>query len=172
MTLLMRPILGGPFGCGQYALASRASVLHGLHSLEFMVISATGVILSTAEDKVSALVAARTALRQAPLLPHACNDEHFALQADLWPDEHPGALPPPRQVSRRRRSIFSRTGGRCFYCSCELDLQGPWHVEHQFPRALGGADDGLNLVAACVRCNLRKRDRTALEFFLDGWAPT
>ena len=32
------------------------------------------------------------------------------------------------------------------------------------PRALAGGDDIGNLVAACVRCNLAKHDRTALEF--------
>lgn len=31
------------------------------------------------------------------------------------------------------------------------------------PRALGGGDDALNLVAACRRCNLAKSDRTAIE---------
>jgi 5-methylcytosine-specific restriction endonuclease McrA len=31
-------------------------------------------------------------------------------------------------------------------------------------RLLGGGDDTLNLVAACMRCNLAKSDRTAIEF--------
>ncbi len=50
------------------------------------------------------------------------------------------------------------------YCDTTLSLDGKWHVEHQLPRALGGADDALNLVAACIKCNLAKADRTALEF--------
>jgi 5-methylcytosine-specific restriction endonuclease McrA len=70
----------------------------------------------------------------------------------------------PRSVSRRRREIFERSAGKCHYCGTPLTLVGKWHVEHQQPRALGGGDDPLNLVAACVRCNLAKSDRTALEF--------
>lgn len=37
-------------------------------------------------------------------------------------------------------------------------------IEHQMPRALMGPDELVNLVAACVPCNLSKGDRTALEF--------
>ncbi|MCB2039169.1 MAG: HNH endonuclease, partial [Ottowia sp.] len=75
---------------------------------------------------------------------------------------------PARYVSRRRRSIFEQSQGRCHYCGAALDLTGKWHIEHQLPRALGGTDEGLNLVAACVPCNLSKSDRTAIEFVTQG----
>jgi hypothetical protein len=32
------------------------------------------------------------------------------------------------------------------------------------PKALGGGDQPLNLVASCVKCNLEMSDRTAVEF--------
>jgi 5-methylcytosine-specific restriction endonuclease McrA len=63
-----------------------------------------------------------------------------------------------------RREVFERSRGCCHYCRTPLTLDGQWHVEHMLPRALGGTDDELNLVAACAPCNLAKRDRTALEF--------
>jgi 5-methylcytosine-specific restriction endonuclease McrA len=73
-----------------------------------------------------------------------------------------GAL--PKAITKRRREVFDRSRGRCHYCSATLSLDGKWHVEHMLPRALDGDDSPINLVAACVGCNLAKSDRTALEF--------
>jgi 5-methylcytosine-specific restriction endonuclease McrA len=68
------------------------------------------------------------------------------------------------RIPKRRQAIFEKSDGRCHYCSTVLTLDGKWHVEHMMPRALNGSDEIGNLVAACVTCNLAKRDRTALEF--------
>jgi hypothetical protein len=133
-----------------------------------------GVVLSVSEDKVEALALARQRLA-------AANDkqvfeQHTATQGELWADEPlliPSSAPPPAPaayVSRRRRTIFEASKGRCHYCGTGLDLTGKWHIEHQLPRALGGGDDRLNLVAACVPCNLGKSDRTAIEFVAQGRA--
>lgn len=166
--LLHRPIFGGVFGDeGRYALASVPCISNGLHATRYMVVQPTaGVVLSVSEDKAHALAIARLRL-------NAANDNHHmqpnsAVQFELWPDEPllvtvPGP-PAARYVSRRRRSIYERSGGQCHYCSTQLELTGKWHVEHQLPRALGGGDESLNLVAACVRCNLSKGDSTAIEF--------
>jgi hypothetical protein len=168
--LLQRPIYGGVFGEGEYALASMPCVSRGLYATRYMVVQPRGgVVLSIADDKVEALTLARERL-------YAANDGHAAtaeacqVQGELWPGEltlepAPAAL---RYVSRRRREIFERSQGKCHYCGTVLTLDGKWHVEHQFPRALGGGDDALNLVAACVRCNLAKSDRTAIEFVSEG----
>lgn len=164
--LLQRPIFGGVFGeDGQYALASMPCVSRGLFATRYMVVKPqAGVVISVSEDKVQALAIARQRLNSA-------NDKHLmqpgsSTQGELWPDEpvltHTQA--PAQYVSRRRRSIFEGSAGRCHYCDTPLSLFGPWHVEHQLPRALGGGDDTLNLVAACVRCNLSKGDSTAIEF--------
>lgn len=166
--LLQRPIYGGVFGEeGRYALASMPCVSHGLYATKYMVVQPqAGVVLSVSEDKVQALALARQRLA-------AANDKqvfekHSATQGELWADEPllaPSPAPAPlAYVSRRRRAIFEESGGRCHYCATTLDLTGKWHIEHQLPRALGGGDEGLNLVAACVRCNLGKSDRTAIEF--------
>lgn len=170
--LLQRPIFGGVFGeDGRYAMASMPCVSHGLYATRYMVVQpAAGLVLSVSEDKVQALALARRRLG-------AANDKHLmqpatSTQCELWPDEPlltPTAGPAlPQYVSRRRRAIFEGSNGRCHYCARALDLTGKWHIEHQLPRALGGGDDGLNLVAACVPCNLGKSDRTAIEFVTQG----
>lgn len=166
--LLQRPIFGGVFGeDGIYALASVPCVSKGLYATRYMVVQPqAGVVLSVSEDKVEALALARQRLA-------AANDkqvfeQHSAIQGELWADEPfliPSAAPAPvAYVSRRRRAIFEASEGHCHYCGTALELAGKWHIEHQLPRALGGGDEGLNLVAACVPCNLGKSDRSAIEF--------
>jgi len=164
--LLQRPIYGGVFGEeGSYALASVPCVSRGLYSTRYMVVQPkAGIVLSMSEDKAQALADARVRLT-------AANDRHHmqpgsAVQSELWPDEPflTMAPAPSQPVSRRRRTIYEQSAGKCHYCGVPLDLLGKWHIEHQQPRALGGGDDPLNLVAACAPCNLAKRDRTALEF--------
>lgn len=173
--LLQRPIFGGVFGGdGRYAMASMPCVSHGLYATRYMVVQpAAGLVLSVSEDKVQALALARERL-------NAANDLHLmqparSTQAELWPDKPlsmPVAAPAlPQYVSRRRRAIYEHSHGRCHYCGTPLDLTGRWHIEHQLPRALGGGDDGMNLVAACVPCNLGKSDRTAIEFVVQGGRP-
>jgi hypothetical protein len=164
--LLQRPIYGGVFGDGQYALASMPCVARGLYATRYMVVQPqAGVVLSIADDKTEALAGARKVLNAANDM-NAREPETCPTQGELWPEVVAPTNSPeePRSVSRRRREIFERSAGKCHYCGTPLTLVGKWHVEHQQPRALGGGDDPLNLVAACVRCNLAKSDRTALEF--------
>jgi hypothetical protein len=168
--LLQRPIYGGVFGDGRYALASMPCVSRGLHATRYMVVQPEeGVVLSVADDKLEALADARRVLRAANDSGTSDQTGSCPVQGELWPQEPAAAVPvvASRQVSRRRAEIFERSQGKCHYCGEALTLDGKWHVEHQFPRALGGGNDALNLVAACVRCNLAKSDRTAMEFLVD-----
>jgi hypothetical protein len=170
-AFLHRPIYGGVFGRGRYALATLPTLDRGLHALQYLVIEpGPGVVLSVATDKVAALASARKLLEATQLLVQAEASARGAgdNQQELWPMEA-FDQPPIRDVvlapvSRRRREIFEKSGGKCHYCSRPLTLDGKWHIEHAFPRALGGLDEISNLFAACVPCNLTKRDRTALEF--------
>jgi len=173
-ALRLLPIVGRLFGKGRYALASMPVVSRGLHAAKYFVIEpSTGAVLSVAFDKAEALDAARAVLTAAlELERHAsARDADLARQGELWPAD---AVAPVRVVgkrrpiSKRRREIFAKCGGRCCYCQTPLTLDGRWHVEHQMPRSLGGADEITNLVAACEPCNLAKRDRTALEFVVQG----
>lgn len=168
--LLQRPIYGGVFGeDGRYAMASMPCVSRGLYATRYMVLEAqAGAVLSVAEDKVEALAGARRILKAATELQDPDGNSP-PLQGELWPVlPAPLPAPAPAYVSRRRREIFNKSRGRCHYCSTALQLDGAWHVEHMMPRALGGGDAPLNLVAACVPCNLEKSDRTAIEFVTQG----
>ncbi len=161
-----RPIFGGVFGNGRYCLATMACIARGLHAVRYMVIEPrAGSVLSVAEEKTEALQSARRLLRATEALSRMGEHQAQPHQEQLWPD---AALPPSaagaRPAPRRRREIFERSNGRCHYCATVLQLDGKWHIEHQIPRALDGDDTGINLVAACMACNLAKSDRTALEF--------
>jgi 5-methylcytosine-specific restriction endonuclease McrA len=68
------------------------------------------------------------------------------------------------RVPRRRQRIFDASQGKCHYCGTALTLDGKWHIEHKMPKALMGTDEPTNLVASCVPCNTKKRDRTDIEF--------
>ncbi|MDP9126099.1 MAG: HNH endonuclease, partial [Pseudomonadota bacterium] len=117
---------------------------------------------SVADDKLAAIAGARRLLVGLPA-GAAANDASW-VQVRFWPDLPAGRALRPRPISRRRQEVFARSQGRCHYCRTSLMLAGGWHIEHQLPRALGGGDEPLNLVAACAPCNLAKRDRTALEY--------
>lgn len=166
-TIRYRPIYGGIFGkSGEYVMATMACVERGLHSVRFMVLHPnTGGVLSVDGDKSEALSQARRVLKAAAKLTSA-NDPSF-VQGSLWCEQDlpvPDAGAKPKAVPRRRREVFDKSDGKCFYCGKVLTLDGRWHIEHQMPRALLGQDELPNLVAACMPCNLAKRDRTALEF--------
>ena len=172
-----RPILGGVFGMGRYALASIPCVMRGLHAVRFMVIEPTsGAVLSIADDKVDALDAARAQIQAGEqlALQQAAPADPDGRQGELWPPDELPARPvvdKRRPISKRRRAIYAKSRGCCHYCTTPLQLDGSWHVEHMLPRALGGADEISNLVASCAPCNLSKGDRTALEFVLEGSVP-
>ena len=57
-----------------------------------------------------------------------------------------------------RRAVFARDDHRCQYCGQMADS-----IDHVMPRSRGGGHEWTNLVAACRRCNLAKRDRTPEE---------
>jgi hypothetical protein len=161
--MLQRPLHGGAFGDGVYSLATLPTISNGLHAVRFFVIEPRrGTVLSVADDKLQAIASARRLLTTVPA-PVAANDPAWE-QKGLWPDIPVDRAAPPRKVSMRRRQIFERSQGRCHYCAAPLALDGKWHVEHGQPKALGGTDDPLNLFAACVRCNLSKGSRTALQY--------
>lgn len=166
-----RPIYGGPFGKdGRYVMATMPCIERGLHAVRHMVMEPrTGGVLSTSTNKHQALSDARRLLRTATaLVARQAANAPVMEQTGLWTDEDlptvviPGAH--AKSVPRRRREVFEKSDGRCFYCGAALTLDGKWHIEHQMPRALMGVDELPNLVAACVPCNLAKGDRTAFEF--------
>lgn len=168
-------ILGGEFGMnGRYLLATTPRVVNGLHSITCMVLDAhAGTVIAMANARSEALAAARRAVRATQIAERraALAAATEAGQAELWPEERPARASRHRRMSRRRRQVFEASGGACWYCRVPLQLDGGWHEEHARPRALGGGDDALNLVAACRQCNLAKSNRTAIEFVSVSSAP-
>lgn len=57
-----------------------------------------------------------------------------------------------------RLIIFDRDKFRCFYCgkSTYGDCE-ELHVDHIYPKSLGGENIASNLVTSCAKCNLNKK---------------
>ncbi len=64
---------------------------------------------------------------------------------------------PFKNIILSRKNVLRRDGHRCQYCG---STALPITIDHIVPRAQGGADSWENLVAACMRCNNMKGDRT------------
>src|SRR5699024_3405133 len=60
-----------------------------------------------------------------------------------------------RRAALSRRGVFIRDHHLCGYCGRTAE-----NVDHVIPRSRGGAHEWENVVAACQRCNGRKRDLT------------
>lgn len=62
-------------------------------------------------------------------------------------------------ISKRvRKSVFEKTGGRCYLCNNKISLRS-FHVEHEKPLSAGGRNSYSNLFPACPPCNLSKGSR-------------
>ncbi len=67
-------------------------------------------------------------------------------------------VPRPRHRSPNRRAVFVRDAESCQYCGARAET-----VDHVVPRSRGGQHVWSNVVAACRRCNSKKRDRLPSE---------
>lgn len=67
---------------------------------------------------------------------------------------------PYKNIELSRKNILRRDNYKCQYCGKKApDMT----IDHVIPRSRGGGDTWENLVAACVRCNNRKGNRTPEE---------
>jgi len=64
--------------------------------------------------------------------------------------------------STKRKSIFDKTNGLCFYCGCKLDFDN-FHMDH-FEAKSNGGKVKENLVPSCPECNLCKSNLSIEEF--------
>lgn len=77
-----------------------------------------------------------------------------------------GALRKSRRPSATEiGDLFAWT---CVYCQkTGSKAEGPdgrgWHVDHGYPKALGGDDDFDNLILACATCNIKKNKRLIMD---------
>ena len=67
-------------------------------------------------------------------------------------------VPYRRRAALSRRGVFLRDDHTCQYCGVAAE-----NVDHVLPRSRGGAHEWENVVAACRRCNSRKKDHTPAE---------
>ncbi len=67
-------------------------------------------------------------------------------------------VPYRRRAALSRRGVFIRDEHTCQYCGVPAE-----NVDHVLPRSRGGAHEWENVVAACRRCNSRKKDQTPAE---------
>lgn len=68
-----------------------------------------------------------------------------------------------------RKTVMDRDQCRCVYCgrtgSEGIDPEGnAWNIDHVVAVSRGGPTRADNLVLACQRCNLRKRDKPVYLF--------
>jgi 5-methylcytosine-specific restriction endonuclease McrA len=64
------------------------------------------------------------------------------------------------RVAFNKKNILRRDGYTCQYCGRRGERLT---VDHVLPRSRGGETTWTNVVAACLRCNLRKGNRTLTE---------
>jgi 5-methylcytosine-specific restriction endonuclease McrA len=67
---------------------------------------------------------------------------------------------PYKEISLSRRNLLHRDGYTCQYCG---DRRHDLTIDHIVPRSKGGTDSWENVVAACLKCNVKKGDRTPKE---------
>lgn len=61
------------------------------------------------------------------------------------------------KVNRAR--VFRRDDAQCAYCGSRKNLT----LDHIIPKSKGGQNTWSNLVTCCMKCNLKKADRTPSE---------
>ena len=64
---------------------------------------------------------------------------------------------------KKRKKLFQRSRGRCWYCGNALDLT-TFVADHVIPKSAGGSDGLNNRVAACRPCDKAKGFNTLDEF--------
>jgi 5-methylcytosine-specific restriction endonuclease McrA len=64
---------------------------------------------------------------------------------------------PYKEISLSRRNVLHRDNYTCQYCG---ERRHDLTIDHIMPRSKGGIDSWENVVAACLKCNVKKGDRT------------
>jgi 5-methylcytosine-specific restriction endonuclease McrA len=67
---------------------------------------------------------------------------------------------PYKKIELSRKNVLRRDNMKCQYCGKKSSQMT---IDHIVPKSRGGQDSWDNLVAACVRCNNKKGNRTPDE---------
>jgi 5-methylcytosine-specific restriction endonuclease McrA len=90
---------------------------------------------------------------------HAFRSEHLSIAApSVIRLRRFVRVPYRRRAALSRRGVFIRDGHICQYCGRTAE-----NVDHVVPRSKQGPHVWENVVAACRRCNSRKKDQTPAE---------
>ncbi len=127
---------------------SRALVLNATYE-PLCVVPARRALLLVLQSKAELLAASGRVVRSARLVV----DEPSVVRLSYFV-----RVPHPAHVSLNRRAVFARDGHRCQYCGEQAE-----NIDHVVPRSRGGRHSWDNVVAACRRCNARKRDHLLEE---------
>lgn len=68
-------------------------------------------------------------------------------------------IPFNRNSFPSRALVYKRDDYECQYCGSKQDLT----IDHVIPRSKGGQDIWENLVACCIKCNLKKGNKLLSE---------
>lgn len=69
---------------------------------------------------------------------------------------------PRKRIKFNRKNIWARDRYRCLYCGKKFS-SNELTLDHVIPRAQGGTTCWENIVACCVPCNDKKRNRTPAQ---------
>lgn len=64
-----------------------------------------------------------------------------------------------RGMGVNRQRVFKRDHNECVYCGSKKELT----IDHVMPRSRGGKNTWTNLVTCCMKCNLKKGNKTPEE---------
>lgn len=74
----------------------------------------------------------------------------------------------PSKNKELRYFLAFKTAGRCAYCGVKFVYNSKdgykAHIDHIIPRAKGGSDHQSNLMLACPKCNISKKDKDLSKF--------
>ncbi|MBN1621843.1 MAG: HNH endonuclease [Endomicrobiales bacterium] len=69
---------------------------------------------------------------------------------------------PTTDVKFTRRNLYEYYGHKCCYCGKKFPTS-ELNLDHVVPRSRGGKTCWTNIVTACIRCNLKKGNKTPTE---------
>jgi len=69
---------------------------------------------------------------------------------------------PELEIRLTRRNLMLRDNSTCQYCNKKVSSSN-FSIDHVMPKSRGGKGSWENLVVACLKCNITKRDRTPKE---------
>ena len=78
-----------------------------------------------------------------------------------WLESQRKTAPRPWVPLAVQRHVYERDGDLCRYCGT---TDGPFHLDHIMPWALGGDHSPENLTVCCAQCNWSKGSKTLSEW--------